>query len=145
MATQEQIDLVISKWDCRIPQKITKHVDESTMGIGAVLRILAQSDEIMTAGMISEKLLISTARVAVLLKKLEAKGLVEKAKSPDDGRITIVKLTEKGYNTVLQMQQGMYQQIGRVIDSIGLEKSLDFIETAKIIGNVMVPPEIDLN
>lgn len=143
MATKAEIELMLEKIERVHPVKVFKRVDETQAGIGAVLRLLDQSCETVTAGKISDELKVSTARVAVLLKKMETKGLIIKERSHLDARITVVKLTKLGTQTITSMREEMYQQMGRVIDEVGKERLLEFIEIAGEIKNVMTPPKFN--
>ena len=84
MATPEQIASILSQLVALHPADCFKPIDAANAGLGAVLRLLYLADQPVTAGTISEKLHVSTARVAVLLKKLVAKGLVTKGRDPVD-------------------------------------------------------------
>ena len=90
--------------------------------------------------MISDRLDISTARVAVLLKKMVAKGLITKEKDPIDARVTIVKLTEYGRETIEHMWADVKAQMGKVIDEIGEDRLLEYIEINKEIRRIVTPP-----
>ena len=96
MATPEQIASILSQLVALHPADCFKPIDAANAGLGAVLRLLYLADQPVTAGTISEKLHVSTARVAVLLKKLVAKGLVTKGRDPVDARVTVVALTPLG-------------------------------------------------
>ena len=96
MATQEQIASILSQLVALHPADCFKPIDAANAGLGAVLRLLYLDDQPVTAGTIREKLHVSTARVAVLLKKLVAKGLVTKGRDPVDARVTVVALTPLG-------------------------------------------------
>lgn len=50
---------------------------------------------------LAERLEISTAAVAVLLKKLEAEGYILRSASESDSRTNSVELTEKGHGIVV--------------------------------------------
>ena len=76
MATTEQIEMMLRKVNKARPSEFFKHSDETQAGIGAVLRLL-DSSQSATAGQIGDALNISTARVAVLIRKMVEKGLVE--------------------------------------------------------------------
>ena len=77
------------------------------------------------------------------LKKMASKGLITKEHSPIDARITLVKLTEYGAKTIEEMRDGMYQQMGIVIDTVGEERLLEFITIAEEIKNAITPPKFD--
>lgn len=142
MATTEQIESILEKMENSHPKNFFKKVNDTQAGIGAVLRLLSESGEEVTAGKISEELDVSTARVAVLIKKMASKGLVIKEQSLRDGRVTVVKLTEYGKDTVCKIREDLYQQIGQVIDNVGEERLLEFIAISNEIREVMKGPNI---
>lgn len=88
--------------------------------------------------------MVSTARVAALLKKMAAKGLIIRTRSSRDARVTVVELTISGRNTVNAMREEMYRQMGRVIDVVGEERLMEFIDTAEEIQRIVKPPEFKL-
>ncbi|MBO5197722.1 MAG: MarR family transcriptional regulator [Lachnospiraceae bacterium] len=133
MATKEEIELILNGLEDTHPANFFQAMSETHMGIGAVLRYLSESDTTVTAGKISEKLRVSTARVAVLLKKMEAKGLIVKAADDSDSRVTIVRLSEQGEVLVRKMREELYQKAGAVIDAIGMERMLEFVAISRKI------------
>ncbi len=139
MAEKAQIELVLTKMKQARPAEFFKCMDETQAGIGAVLCLLYESGETVTAGMISDGLKISTARVAVLLKKMSAKGLISKERGILDARTTVVCLTSFGKQVIEEMQNHLYRQIGLVIDKVGERRLLDFITTADELRSVMEP------
>lgn len=144
MATQEQIQYVMTKFEEAHAPKCFKKINETQAGIGAVLRMLYESGESVSAGMISECLNISTARVAVLLKKMEAKGLITKEHSSEDARVTLVRLTDDGEALICEMREELYAKISEIIDKIGEKRLVEFFETFGEIGEIFIPPNIEL-
>ena len=142
MATQAQIEAMLHKLEQFQPAAFFKRMDETQAGIGAVLRLLDESNETITAGKISDILNISTARVAVLIKKMVARGLITKEHDESDARVTIVKLTPLGKHLIFEMRQDLQQQMGRIIDQIGEKRLLEFIDTFHEIRKIVSPPEI---
>ncbi len=55
-------------------------------------------EESATAKQISDVLLLDQSTLTPLLKKLEAKEYITRRKSDEDGRASVITLTEKGYN-----------------------------------------------
>ena len=96
MATKEQVDKVFAAVEDSKPKDLSKITNETMSGIGAVLRFLYESDRDITAGQISSFMNVSTARVAALLKKMEARGLIVKSTGENDARTTVVRLSSKG-------------------------------------------------
>ena len=142
MATKEQIQRIFQKMQECHPAELFRCMDDTKAGLGAVLRILYTAKEPVTAGMISEKMGISTARVAVLLKKLEAKGLIIKEHAARDARVTRVRLTEHGAEMILEWWDKICERMGNIIDRIGEERLLEYIEIGNEIRQIMsAPPE----
>ena len=141
MATIAQIERMLAELERIHPVAFFRRMDETQAGIGAVLRLLHTSEEEITAGKISEVLNISTARVAVLIRKMAAKGLITKARSSVDARVTMVGLTELGVRTVEGMRREMYQQMGLVIDAVGEERLREFLKIATEIRAAVNPPQ----
>ncbi|MDE6004224.1 MAG: MarR family transcriptional regulator [Oscillospiraceae bacterium] len=122
MATEEQIERFIKIFDNMHSGHLMKKENQIKAGIGAVLRLLDESKEPVTAGAISEFMHVSTARVAVLLKKMESKGLIIKKSAPNDARVTIVCLTPCGEEKIQNLKQNMRKDISQMIDKIGMER-----------------------
>ena len=143
MATREQIETLLEQLEKAPPSKHFQHIDENTVGIRAILKYLSETNEKITAGKISGQLKVSTARVAVLLQKMEAKDLIEKNKDPDDGRIVVVKLSEHGKQTAQAAKREIYRSIGEMIDKVGMDRMLEFAAISNEIHSIMEKSEID--
>ena len=61
-----------------------------------LLMILSASDGSLSQTHIAEKLEISTAAVAVMLKKLENDGFIQRSVNQNDSRFNAIELTQKG-------------------------------------------------
>ena len=144
MATREEIEKIAALLDESHPAKFMKKRNETSAGIGAVLRFLFESGKPMTAGSISQFMNVSTARVAVLLKKMEAKGFIYRQVGTADARTVVVSLTEAGTEAVNKMQESLHRDIGVLIDTIGMERLIEYTSISKEILSVMKgpPPEI---
>nr|WP_241645800.1 MarR family transcriptional regulator [Pediococcus acidilactici] len=70
-------------------------VEEKTDNTFETLKLLAKEENV-TAGRISEFLDIKPSSVTQIIKKLERAGTVVREKSPSDSRVTIIKITDKG-------------------------------------------------
>ncbi len=143
MATKEQIEKVFRRLNESHPEDFFQCMSKVQEGTGAVLCMLLLSKEPVTAGRISEVLTISTARVAVLLKKMEAKKLIIREKNSMDARITIVKLSAYGNEKAKEIQREMYQQMGKVLDTIGEKRIMEFIDIANQIKEAVSPMELE--
>lgn len=78
MATKEQVEYVFNYFIKIKPDEFFNRMNKTQAGVGAVIRILNNSPEPVSAGQISEIMHVSTARTAVLLKKMSQKNLIIK-------------------------------------------------------------------
>lgn len=143
MATQEQVKVLLAAMHKAPPSEKYQKLDMSSMGIRAILKYLSRENERATAGEISKALGVSTARVAVLLKKMVAKGLLEKKSDPADGRLVVVCLSQQGKDAAEQLRQEIYGLLGSLIDEIGLERMLEFAAVSKEIHEIIKRTERD--
>lgn len=146
MATNEQIEILLEQMKNAPPSECFQNFDMNTMGIRAILKLLNETDEKITAGKISECMGVSTARVAVLLKKMVTKQLIEKEHDSTDGRVVIVKLSEHGKQVAEQSKKNLYTHIGEMIDKIGMDRMLEFAAISNEIHVVMKTsyPKLDI-
>ena len=144
MATEEQIEILLEQLEMAPPSEHFQHIDKNAAGIRAILKYLSETDEEVTAGKISEHMKVSTARVAVLLRKMEAKGLIEKIKDPNDGRVVIVRLSEHGRQTARMLREEINRSIGEMIDKVGMDRMLEFAAISNEIHSIMKDPEVGM-
>lgn len=145
MATPEQIETVLHALEDSQPKHLFRTIDISQAGIGAVLRQLTEATDTLTAGKIAEEMNVSTARVAVLLKKMAAKGLILKEADVCDARVTVVRLTPKGRETAASLRSHICSHIGEVIDTVGMDRMLEYVEISRQIQDTIqhfAPPEL---
>lgn len=147
MAAQEDIEAMVELIGKAHPARCFARKDLSTAGIGGTLHLLDRARERgipVTAGFIAEKMDVSTPRVAAMLKKMEARGLITRTRSAEDARMTVITLTDEGERFIENLGREMRRRVGLIIDRIGVERLRTFIETAAEIGEVMEPPRIDI-
>lgn len=144
MATREDIAKIALLLDESHPSKFMKKHNETNAGIGAVLRFLADSDQPMTAGSISQFMNVSTARVAVLLKKMETKGFIHRQAGTTDARTVVVSLTASGTEAAHKLRENFYREIGILIDTLGMDRLIEYTTISKEIRSVMKGPPPDI-
>lgn len=143
MATEKEIEFVMKHLEKVNPTEFFQALNESSVGARAVLRYLYERGGDATAGNISEFMNVSTARIAVLIKKMVLHGLVTKESMATDARITIVRITPYGEERIKEMRDEIYAHVGHVIDKVGMEKLHEFIEISEEIRAALTPPKID--
>lgn len=120
--TGEQFSLkmqeIMGNYDGR---KVMSLLDDGYKGTSPLLLELKKAkdkNKEITAGDISKRFNISTARVAALLKDLEEKKYVVRNKSKNDLRVTIVELTLKGEEEALKIKNRLTDFISKSIKGI---------------------------
>ena len=110
---------------------ITSFLDDWTKGLYVILRIIDISETEVVAGDISNKLGISTARVAVALATLERKKWIKKHKSKVDARKTVVELTDLGKEMLIARGQELVEIIKMFLDKLKDEEVLQLMNIVK--------------
>lgn len=137
MGKEQQIAEIIKILEENKPAKVFKKVsDDLDSGIRFVLMFLSDNKNVY-ASTISERINISRARVGILLKKMESKNLIEKIGDAQDGRIQVIKITEKGRQQCSQIKAKIREYISKTIDAVGYERLLSFLEIVGEIKNVL--------
>lgn len=144
MATSEQMHFILEALQTTQPRELFRAMDMQQAGIGAVLRLVYESEDAVTAGKIADYMGVSTARVAVLLKKMAQQGLIFKESDKNDARVTVVRLSEKGRARAEQMRAHLYASLDSVIDKIGMARLEEFIAISQQIRESLEAPEFDL-
>lgn len=89
----------------------------------AISHLIMDSDnQGVSPGYLAEKLQVGSGRIGNALKKMEAKGIIERKPDPKDKRKTIVKLSKKGYGEALAHQQKHLEDFKEMADKVGVAK-----------------------
>lgn len=116
----------INKRMLRIPEY--RELIDANQGEGVLLSYLTRHKDEATPAQLSQALDVSTARIAVLLNKMERKKLVVRQKHPDNNRNTIVKLLPDGKKLHEAQEDVFLQSVVRFFETLGEEKAALFVE-----------------
>ena len=86
-------------------------------GGGIVLMTLADTGQI-TLNELTKTVARDKSQMTRLIRHLEAKGLVLREASPDDGRVSLVVLTPKGLEVVDELMQTVAEVIDEILEPI---------------------------
>lgn len=137
MVSEKEIWEILEDFHSIKPVEFIQQIDITSMGISNLLCFLASSDRIVSAGEISEHMNVSTARVAVLLKKMSEKNLIEKSQDPSDARRVMVSITDEGRKLLHEKRQEIFLYSSAIVERFGKERIMDFIETCKEIKEIV--------
>lgn len=89
-------EILFQELRCNTSTSLGEILNEFNRGeIGGLGYLAFEKDE-ATAGELSEKLNVTTARVAKILNSLEAKGYIKRTEDNQDKRKTLVVITQNG-------------------------------------------------
>ena len=137
MALDKEVIALLQEFSSIHPLEFLQKLDVQSMGISNVLCFLMCADHEVTAGEISDYMNVSTARVAVLLKKMSDKGLIEKHADPSDARRVMVAITDSGKELFEEQQREILLYSGAVVDHFGVDKIKEFIESCRQIREIV--------
>ena len=87
---------------------------------------------------LSEKLSVSTARIASLLNHMEEKHLVVRETDPEDSRQVLVRLTPDGSDAIRRCRSEVLASVERMLESLGPDDAREYIRIQeKIYSNYM--------
>lgn len=135
MVSDTEIKEIISKLKRARPGRILDDYHINNEGVMHALVFLYLEDKSVSAGAISRRLNVSTARVAVILRKMLEKEIITKETDPKDARRAVIEITPKGRSIVERHKQMFYEDMKEMVDSIGKERFDDFLE---VLGEMHV-------
>ena len=118
-------------------------IAEMLEGERAVLSYILKEKQDVTPTNISLKLGITKSRVTAILNSLHEKELVLLKRKSDDRRKIIVSLTEKGEEAIVSKLIVLDNKILKLIEELGVEKSITLIEILNDINQIIVKEKIN--
>ena len=76
---------------------------------------------------LSDGLVVSTARIAVILNHLEEKGLVYRVPDEHDNRQTIVRLSDRGQVILENSRQKLLEYMEKILQRMGEEDAKEYV------------------
>lgn len=92
-----------------------------------VLNYLLTHKTVIHPKELSEKMSVSTARIASLLNHMEEKGWILRTADSEDNRQIIVRLTEEGKHEVDQARNETITYAAKMLESLGPEDAREYI------------------
>lgn len=128
--TEELLLAVASLNRSCIPQSVQEHLK----GENFLLSYLSEHGGRSTPGALREVLGVSAPRTAVMLRALEAKGMLCRCADVCDRRRVVVQLTEFGRVSAEQMRATLRAHVQRVLEQLGERDSRELI---RLLGRLM--------
>ncbi len=92
-----------------------------------VLNYLKEHDGIVHPKELSEKLAVSTARIARLLNRMEEQQLILRFTDVHDSRQVVVQITEQGVKEIDLVRRKVLEHTARMLESLGPDDAKEYI------------------
>ncbi len=145
MATQADIEAALSLMHEKRPYRSIGEIQKVEMGLFAALHFLHDAKGDVHAKDIARALHISSARTAILLKKLCAKNWINKAPAANDARAVAISLSAEGAAVAAQLRAGLQNAMGKVVDELGIDQLRMLFEQLGRVRDIMYENTADLS
>lgn len=98
-----------------------------------VLNYLLTHNRIAYPKELSKEMVVSTARIAVILNHMEEKYWIVRTNDTEDNRQTIVTLTDRGYEEIQKKRMEVIDSVTKMLETIGLNDAQEFLRIQKKI------------
>jgi MarR family transcriptional regulator, organic hydroperoxide resistance regulator len=113
-----------------------KKVDDLSQGERRILGYLTFWKDSVASGELSERLFLSTPRVASALKSLSKKGFLERNRDENDKRIVIVTITEAGKTFVMEEHEEAISMLEKTLQKLGEKDAREFVRILNRITEI---------
>ena len=111
-------------------QQVTKLVKGELF----VLNYLATHEKAVYPKDLSKEMVVSTARIAVILNQMEDKKWITRTADTEDNRQILVALTEEGHRVIEQQREKIIHAVVQMFEKLGPEDAAEFIRIQRKIG-----------
>ncbi|WP_302396484.1 MarR family winged helix-turn-helix transcriptional regulator [Eggerthella sinensis] len=122
---------------------VERLVDRMAAGEQGALFLLLQDGEIAHPKNLSERMGVSTARVATMLGHLEERGLLTRSPDPADNRQTVVALTDRGVAYITERRDEALGLIAQLLERLGPEDAAQYVRIQKKLVACLAEEAVD--
>ena len=116
----------------RVPQiKMERTISEMGRGEVLVMNYLSSNKNRAYPKDISKALMLTTARIAAILKNLEKHDMITRTQDSLDNRQTVVELTDTGLASVSARREKLVQTTAKMLEALGEEDAKAYIRIQK--------------
>ena len=137
MKREEFADFLFNQLKPTNARSLTDVLNNFSRGEVGVLSYLVFDKSEASAGELSEKLNVSTARIASILNSLENKEYITRKVDSLDKRKTLVVITEKGKELAISTKKEITAMLLKIIDEVGYDDIKEYVRILQKIRNVI--------
>ncbi len=94
-----------------------------------------------TAKKIRENIVIDEGYLSRIIDKFIRQGLVKKSPAPQDRRLHIIALTEKGRREFQKLNENSNQSISQLIEKLSRQETVELVGMMERIQELLQPPQ----
>ena len=113
----------------------SQQLSQMVKGEMFVLNYLVTHETIIHPKELSEKMAVTTARIASLLNHMEEKKLISRYTDPEDSRQIVVILTQEGKLAIQAVRAKVISYVSTMLEGLGPEDAEAYIRIQKKIWN----------
>ncbi len=137
MNLEETAELLFQQLKMKSSTSLADVLNDFNRGEVGVLSYLAFDKDEASAGELSEKLNVTTARIASILNSLENKDYIKRKEDTFDKRKTLVVITNKGKTLAIDIKKEIINKIIKVIKEVGYDEIIEYARIALKIKNIL--------
>ncbi len=117
---------------------ITRELSKLENGMFLALSCLANNQQEVHPKELSQKMAVSSARIAALLNHMEKEGLILRKADPKDNRQIVILLTDRGKQLIKQKREEVVNIMTDTLEELGPEEAEAYLRIQmKIIRSFM--------
>lgn len=117
--------------------KVQKNIHEALQGEGVVLHYIASHGDEVQPGEISQKMNVSTARIATTLNSLEKKGLITRQIDTSNRRQILVRITQKGKDFAETHRKTILGVAANMLELLGEQDAKEYVRITKRLAEIL--------
>ena len=137
MSKREDAEAFLAMLYSSIPRSFYSELEAAQRGFCFVLDYLENAEGEVVAGDIAKKLNVSSARIAVLLKKMEKHGFITRHTSSEDARRIILEITPAGVAFVDDMRERTLKKVELLLEQVSKEDLETYVRISHQIRKAM--------
>jgi len=119
-----------------------KNIFEAMQGESFILGFIASQNSDVLPGEISQKMNVTSARIANALNSLEEKGLITRQIDKKDRRKILVNITKKGKGIAEQNKQAILETASKLLEHLGEKDAKEYIRIVRKLSELVPKDEI---
>lgn len=121
----------------KVPQiKMERTISQMGRGEVLVMNYLSYNKNKAYPKDISKALMLTTARIAAILKNLEKHDMITRTQDSLDNRQTVVELTDAGLASISARRKKLVQTTAKMLEALGEDDAKAYIRIQKKLMNL---------